>query len=268
MTLPAGANLPIEGREAQVTVSAPDLGGVLVVVEEGGRPRALEAGDPIAPVSGDGRVTVALAAVPEAVERLRVLAWSSQPTRVLEPARAEVTLDGQLAATVELASGQSLRAAELVELYRRHGSWKVRAVASGWVGGVDAASAAVGVPVSAFAPLRRDAPAPRRVETGPDELRALIDEIVGPGERTGGHNYLEFELAGHDASVVLDDINPDISTVTAILPLGTGGPDARTAEAAVRTSGEAPLGRIAFDSGHLYASASTVVPARPSTPRC
>ena len=80
MTLAAGANIPIEGREAQVTVRAPDLGGVLVLAEEGGAVRPLTAEDPIARVSGEGRVTIALGSVPDGVERLRVLAWSSVKT--------------------------------------------------------------------------------------------------------------------------------------------------------------------------------------------
>ena len=154
MTLTAGANIPIEGREAQVTVRAPDLGGVLVLAEEGGAVRPLTAEDPIARVSGEGRVTIALTSVPDGVERLRVLAWSSVKTRVLEPAEAEIALDGAIVAKVELKTGQPLRAAEFVEVYRRHGNWKVRAVASGWIGGVEAASAAVGVDAGAFQPLR------------------------------------------------------------------------------------------------------------------
>ena len=77
VTLTAGANIPIEGREAQVTVSAADLGGVLVIAEEHGAVRPLTAEDPMARVSGNGRVTIALASVPDAVDRLRVLAWSS-----------------------------------------------------------------------------------------------------------------------------------------------------------------------------------------------
>ena len=269
MTLAAGANIPIEGREAQVTVRAPDLGGVLVLAEEGGAVRPLTAEDPIARVSGEGRVTIALTAVPDAVDRLRVLAWSSVKTRVLEPAEAEISLDGAIVAKVELKTGQPLRAAELVEVYRRHGNWKVRAVASGWIGGVEAASAAVGIDAGAFQPLRAAArgrrasdaaPRPRR-DAGPAVLRALIDEIVGPGERIGGDDYLEFKLAGtYDASVVLDPVNDELTAVTAILPLGAGGPsDTRMAEAAARTSGEAPMGRIAFDGGHVYASVSTVV---------
>ena len=269
MTLAAGANIGIEGREAQVTVRAPDLGGVLVIAEDGGAPRPLAPEDPIARVSGDGRVTIALATVPDAVERLRVLAWSTVRTRVLEPAEAEIALDGLVVATVELKTGQPLRAAELVEIYRRHGNWKVRAVASGWIGGIDAASAAVGIDAGAFQPLRAAAPArpsptPRpsgSPAAGPAQLRALVDEIVGPGERIGGHNYLEFKLAGsYDASVVLDPVDDELSSVTAILPLGHGGAsDARMGEAAARTCGEAPMGRIAFDSGQVYASASTVV---------
>ena len=272
MTLTAGANIPIEGREAQVTVRAPDLGGVLVLAEEGGAVRPLTAEDPIARVSGEGRVTIALTSVPDGVERLRVLAWSSVKTRVLEPAEAEIALDGAIVAKVELKTGQPLRAAEFVEVYRRHGNWKVRAVASGWIGGVEAASAAVGVDAGAFQPLRTTtaSPPPRPTPqpcsaastvAGPAVLRALIDEIVGPGERIGGADYLEFKLAGtYDASVVLDPVNDELSAVTAILPLGSGGPsDTRMAEAAARTSGEAPMGRIAFDGGHVYASVSTVV---------
>lgn len=257
MTLAAGANIPIAGREAQVTVSASDLGGVLVIVEEGGALRALAASDALAPVSPDARVTVVLPSVPEAVERLRVLAYSTARTRALEPARAEIVLDGEAVATIEVATGQSLRVAELVEIYRRHGQWKVRAVASGWIGGVEAASSALGVPASAFAQL---APAGVSADPGPALLRALVDEIVGPGERIGGHNYLEFKLGGaHDASIVLDGVTNELSSVTAVLPLGEAYPDGPTAEAAARTSGEVPMGRIAFDGGHAYASASTVV---------
>ena len=162
MTLTAGANIPIEGREAQVTVRAPDLGGVLVLAEEGGAVRPLTAEDPIARVSGEGRVTIALTSVPDGVERLRVLAWSSVKTRVLEPAEAEIALDGAIVAKVELKTGQPLRAAEFVEVYRRHGNWKVRAVASGWIGGVEAASAAVGVDAGAFQPLRTTTAKPPR----------------------------------------------------------------------------------------------------------
>ena len=104
-------------------------------------------------------MTIALTAIPDGVDRLRVLAWSSVKTRVLEPAEAEISLDGAIVAKVELKTGQPLRAAELVEVYRRHGNWKVRAVASGWIGGVEAASAAVGIDAGAFQPLRAAAPA-------------------------------------------------------------------------------------------------------------
>jgi hypothetical protein len=264
VTLIAGANIPIEGLQVQVTVRAPDLGGVLVIVEEHGAVRPLTAEDPLAPVSGE-RVTIPLAGVPDAVERLRVLAWSSIQTRVLEPAEIEVALDGAVVATVELKTGQPLRAAELVEVYRRHGNWKVRAVASGWIGGVEAAGAAIGIDASAFrAPSAAPPPKPRPTaspDAGPAELRPLIDEIVGPGERVGGADYIEFKLAGtYDASVVVDGIDAELTSVTAILPLGAGAAaDARIAEAAARTSGEAPMGRIAFDDGHAYASVSTVV---------
>lgn len=250
MTLAPGANIPIEGREAQVTVSAADLGGVLVVAEEGGTVRALAPSDPLAPVS-EARVTVELGAVPARVERLRVLAFSSVKTRALEPARVSVSVDGAEVATVELATGQSLRAAELVELYRRHGQWKLRAVASGWIGGVEAASAAIGVPVAAFVPLTAGSG-----DEGPALLRGLVDEIVGPGARIGGPDYVEFTLpGGYAASLVLEPVGDQLSAVTAVLPLG----ELVAWEAAARISGEAPLGRIAFQDGHAYASASTVV---------
>lgn len=256
-----GANLPLPGQHVRVRVEARELAGAAVVVEGGGAPRTATASEPgtaLALAAGGATLSVDLDAVPAGTERLRLLVWTAQPTRLLEPARARIELDGAAVAEVELPAGGGLRAAELVELYRRHGAWKVRAVASGWVGGPAAMAAAVGIPVPA-------APAPARPvpvsdgSVGPALLRGLVDEVVGPGPRTGDHDHLGFTLGGvEDVMLALEPFE-DVVTVTAVVPLGAGSPRGRLAEAALRASGEAPMGRVAFSGGKVFASASTTV---------
>lgn len=250
----------------EVTLASENVHGVVVLVEEGGQTRALTPSDPIAPVARrpDGAaVTVGLAGVPPSVDRLRILAWSTVHTRLLVPVTATVLVDGQPAASVEVA-GLPLRAAEILQLYRRHGAWKVRAVASGWESGSDAMAAAIGVPAAALSPLAGGAPATggapaQSPPVGPEQLRRLIDQIVGPGPRRGDATTLGFQVGGlDDVSVVVEPLE-DLGAVTAVIALGNGQPHGRLAGAALRTSGRAPLGRIAFDGGRVYASASTTV---------
>ena len=153
---------------------------------------------PDRPRVGRGRVTVALTPC-----RRRSSACGCsrgrRKTRVLEPAEAEVTLDGR--SPPPSSSRRGSRCARL--------SWSSSTAATGT--GRCARSRRAGSAASTprappsgspWARSRRcaaTAPRPGRarpLETGPDELRALIDEIVGPGERTGGDDYLEFKLAG------------------------------------------------------------------------
>ena len=234
--------------------------------------RPLTAEDPIAPGVGR-RPRHGRAGLRSPTPSSACACWPGRAaqTRVLEPAQAEIDARRALVATVELKTGQPLRAAELVEVYRRHGNWKVRAVASGWIGGVEAASAAVGVPRGAFQPLRAAAPSPRRptprpassasTVAGPAVLRAADRRDRRPRrahrrrrlprvqarrdlrrERRARRRQRRAQLGHRDPAARLR--RPS---------------DARMAEAAARTSGEAPMGRIAFDGGHVYASVSTVV---------
>ena len=169
-----------------------------MLAEDGGAVRVLsvsEAGANVSLTGSRARVEVTLTAVPESISRLRLLAWSEAQTRLLVPADARVSVDGTPRFAVPLdAKSQLLRAAEILELYRRHGTWKVRAVASGWEHHVPAMARGVGVPESAFSagaapaatPATRPAPRYRRAHTGPSPrvgpplLRDLLDSIVGP----------------------------------------------------------------------------------------
>jgi len=161
-----------------------------------------------------------------------------------------------------------LRAVEMLELYRRHGSWEIRAVASGWEHHLPAMARGVGMPESAFAETapaqtRGGRPAPRArpahsgpsPRVGPPPLRDLLDSIVGPGPRSGDGTFLDFELNGVDLRLGLKQFD-DFVQVVAVAPLGRGQVSDATAEVALRVTGQAPLARVTIDeSGDAVAAA-------------
>lgn len=273
VSLAAGANQPLAGQRIAIELSAHSLGGVRLLAEDGGAPRVLAPADACATVSLTGstaRVEVRLADVPDAIARLRLLAWSESTTRLLVPADARVSVDGAARFAIAL-DGRSalLRAAEVLELYRRHGSWKVRAIASGWEHHLPAMARGVGVPESAFAappqpPGAGGRPARGRARAafagpspavGPPRLRDLLDSIVGPGPRTGDQAFVSFELHGVQLRLGLRELD-EIIQVVAIAPLGSGPLTDATAEVALRVTGQAPLARVTIDdSGSAVAAA-------------
>ncbi|MEJ7783678.1 MAG: hypothetical protein WKF96_02670 [Solirubrobacteraceae bacterium] len=273
MTLISGANQPLGGQRIIIELSAHSLGGVRLLAEDGGAVRVLPTSEVWAPVSVTGqqaRVDLDLTAVPPTIARLRLLSWSESRTRLLVPLDARVSVDGALrfAVPVEESSGM-LRAAEILEVYRRHGSWKVRAVASGWEDHVPAMARGVGVPETAFAETRRPptsrgsrqaAPAQAvhrgpSPQVGPPLLRDLLDSVVGPGPRTGDRAFLDFALHGAELRLGLKEFDGFVQVV-AIAPLGSGQLTDATAEAALRITGRAPLARVTIDeAGDAVAAA-------------
>jgi hypothetical protein len=269
VTLTPGANQPLAGRQVTIELSASSLGGARLLAEDGGGLRALAATEAGATVSLSGsqaRVEVTLAAVPESINRLRLLAWSVGQTRLLVPFDARVDVDGAPRFVIAMdGKTQFLRAAEILELYRRHGSWKVRCVASGWENHIPAMARGVGVPETAFAAQEATPapPAPRAraahsgpsPPVGPPLLRDLLDSVVGPGPRTGDDTFLDFDLHGVDLRLGLRRVE-DVVQVVAVAPLSSGQLTDATAEVALRVTGQAPLARVTIDeSGHAMAAA-------------
>lgn len=271
--LAAGANQPLDGQRITIELHAASLGGALVLCEEDGPPRPLPPTDAAASVTvgeGSARIEVALASVPPAVTRLRVLMWSPQRTRVLQPAGAEVAVDGTPCFVVTVGEpGGFLRSAEVLELYLRHGAWKVRAIGSGWEDGVPAMARAVGLPESAFSapggvgpgagagPHTGAGPGASRTAAahhgpspavGPPVLRALADAIVGPGWRDGDGESLFFQVGDVVVHLILEQ-RGQAARLTAVVPLGSGPRTDETAEAALRATGAAPLSRVALIEG-------------------
>jgi hypothetical protein len=270
VSLSPGANQSLDGREISVELTANNLGGVLLAVEEHGVIRPLAPADGVAPPIVDGdhiaQARLALASIPESITRLRLLVWSDARTRVLVPAQAHVRVDGTHRFTVTVPQQAGLlRAAEVLEIYRRHGSWKVRAIASGWEDGIPAMARAIGIPDTAFnpaagrAPGRPPAPPGSHIgpspQVGPAPLRGLLDSIVGPGPRGGDSRFVDFELKGVHLRLRYEAIDA-IVQIAAIVPLGRGQFTDASAEAALRVTGEAPLARVIVDEqGNATAAA-------------
>jgi hypothetical protein len=257
--LAAGANQPLDGQQITVDLSANNIAGILLAVEERGVIRALAAADRLAPTSVDGdrhaQARLALASIPESITRLRLLVWSQSRTRVLVPAEAHVSVDGTHRFTVALSQRAGLlRASEVLEIYRRHGSWKVRAIASGWEDGIGAMARAIGIPEAAFNASSAPAPTAPPVrnhsgpspQVGPAPLRGLLDTVVGPGPRGGDSQFVDFELRGVPLRLRYESVD-GLVQVAALAPLGRGQFSDATAEAALRVTGEAPLARVTID---------------------
>ncbi|NEC63712.1 TerD family protein, partial [Streptomyces sp. SID9727] len=115
------------------------------------------------------RLAVDLDALPDGVHRVTVLLalplGAGGPTRfgaVASPFVAVTALDGTEIATFTLTGLDSESAVAALELYRRQGAWKVRAVGQGYAGGLAAMLADQGVDRAA-------------------ELAATIQEAVAQG---------------------------------------------------------------------------------------
>ena len=159
--LSRGANAPLATGRVDVAVSGARQGSVdLMVFQLGPDHRVRSDADFVffnQPASPEGavrlaaadRISVDLAAVPAAIETLAIAVALDDGT------------PGSLAAIPELAvqiSGgethqapatglTSERAAVLVEIYRRAGTWKVRNVSAGWAAGLSALAGEHGVSV-------------------------------------------------------------------------------------------------------------------------
>ncbi|MEV0181419.1 TerD family protein [Streptomyces sp. NPDC050625] len=152
-----GQNHPLSQVRLEIRVSA----GVPVVAaatlsDDNGKARGVEwvahPGAPALPglevsrqAAADHRLAVDLAAMPEAVHRVNVLLALPEgvggPTRfggVPAPSVVVTGLDGTGIASFTLTGLDAESAVVALELYRRQGAWKVRAVGQGYAGGLAA----------------------------------------------------------------------------------------------------------------------------------
>lgn len=298
IVLGAGANAPLTEQRVVVALSVPQLGGSAFVVERAdGRRQAATAqaafAVPFAP-SGEHQLasSVDLAEVPTDVASLRLVVWSPAANLPLARAVARVEQDHDSPAiTVALGDDATeLRAAELLEIYRRGDGWKVRAIAAGWSGHVAAMAASLGLAEADFPNQRQDsstraapsppdasaaeahstphgsraAPAEPHVgpspEVGPPALRDLLDAVIGPGARVGDHSFVDFELHGMLLRLTYEQ-SGDFARVIAVSPGGEGELTDTVALAALRATGEAPLACVSFVDDDGTSAAFVSAPA-------
>ncbi|MFC8534969.1 TerD family protein [Streptomyces sp. NPDC057249] len=154
--------LPQTRLEIRISAGAPVVAGA-TLGDEHGRVAGVEwVAHPGSPqlhglevsrqAAADHRLAVDLDALPDGVHRVTVLLAlplaAGGPTRfgaVASPFVAVTALDGAEIATFTLTGLDSESAVAALELYRRQGAWKVRAVGQGYAGGLAAMLADQGV---------------------------------------------------------------------------------------------------------------------------
>lgn len=176
-----GQNHPLPQARLEIRVSAgkPVVAGATLGDEQGtvrGPEWVAHPGSPNLPglevskqAAADHRLAVDLEALPESVHRVNVLLALPMgvggPVRfgaVAAPFVAVTGLDGSEVATYTVTGLDSESAVVALELYRRQGVWKVRAVGQGYAGGLADMLADQGL-------------------AGANELAAAIHEAVGSG---------------------------------------------------------------------------------------
>ncbi|MFF4271506.1 TerD family protein [Streptomyces sp. NPDC001536] len=208
--LARGQNHPLSQARLEIRVSAgkPIVAGATLGDEQGkvhGVEWVAHPGAPTLPglevsrqAAADHRLAVDLGAMPEAVHRISVLL--ALPTGVPGPVRfgglaapfvAVTGLDGTEVASYTITGLEAESAVVALELYRRQGAWKVRAVGQGYAGGLAELLADQGMPEAhtlagsineAVAQgLARSLPAPPRTADG-DRTRQTAAPALGPDQ--------------------------------------------------------------------------------------
>ncbi|MGV9907753.1 TerD family protein, partial [Streptomyces sp. NPDC003388] len=191
-----GQNHPLSQVRLEIRISAgsPVLAAATLGDEHGTVPGADRVAHPGAPAlpgievstqaAADHRLAVDLAALPETVHRVTVLLALPErpggPLRfgaVAAPRAAVTGLDGTEIVRFALTGLDAESAVVALELYRRQGAWKVRAVGQGYDGGLAALLADQGLPSAAALAaevheavarsLARAVPAPPPDSSGP-----------------------------------------------------------------------------------------------------
>ncbi|MER6420244.1 TerD family protein [Streptomyces sp. NPDC001137] len=207
-----GQNHPLSQSRLEIRVAAgTPIVASATLSDENGRARGVEwvahPGAPTLPglevskqAAADHRLAVDLDAMPEAVHRVNVLlalppAGGQGPVRfgtVAAPFVAVTGLDGTEVASYTITGLDAECAVVALELYRRQGAWKVRAVGQGYAGGLAELFADQGLPEAhrlagtineAVAQgLARSVPAPPQRTAEGDRTRQAAASAHGPDQ--------------------------------------------------------------------------------------
>ncbi|MGW6136674.1 TerD family protein [Streptomyces sp. NPDC055140] len=205
-----GQNHPLTQTRLEIRVSAgaPVVAGATLSDDQGrvhGRDWVAHPGAPALPglevprqAAADHRLAVDLDAVPEAAHRVSVLlalpTGPGGPDRfgaVAAPFVAVTGLDGSEVASYTITDLDAESAVVALELYRRQGAWKVRAVGQGYAGGLGALLTDQGFP---------DAGA-LAGEIGEAVARGLARTVAPPPPRTAASGASAMADTGAGASV-------------------------------------------------------------------
>ncbi|WP_395572587.1 TerD family protein [Streptomyces sp. BK79] len=207
--LTRGQNHPLPRARLEVRVSAgtPVVAGATLGDEDGtihGDEWVAHPGTPTLPgvevsrqAAADHRLAVDLDAVPDAVHRVSVLlalpVGGTGPARfgaVAAPFVAVTDLDGDEVASYTITGLEAESAVVALELYRRQGAWKVRAVGQGYAGGLPELLADQKLPgahqlagriqEAVAAGLARSVPAPPARTAEGDRSRQAATSAHGP----------------------------------------------------------------------------------------
>ncbi|WP_406107515.1 TerD family protein [Streptomyces sp. NBC_01003] len=204
-----GQNHPLTQNRLEIRVSAgvPIVAGATLSDDQGkvhGRDWVAHPGAPALPglevprqAAADHRLAVDLDAVPEAAHRVSVLlalpTGPGDPDRfgaVAAPFVAVTGLDGSEVASYTITDLDAESAVVALELYRRQGAWKVRAVGQGYAGGLGALLTDQGLP---------DAGA-LAGEIGEAVARGLARTVAPPPPRTAASGASAMADTGAGAS--------------------------------------------------------------------
>ncbi|GAA3792042.1 TerD family protein [Streptomyces coacervatus] len=207
-----GQNHPLSHARLEIRVSAgTPIVASATLSDENGRARGVEwvahPGASTLPglevskqAAADHRLAVDLDAMPEAVHRVNVLlalptGGGGGPVRfgtVAAPFVAVTGLDGTEVASYTITGLDAESAVVALELYRRQGAWKVRAVGQGYAGGLAELFADQGLPEAhrlagtineAVAQgLARSVPAPPQRTADGDRTRQAAAPALGPDQ--------------------------------------------------------------------------------------
>ncbi|MFH8569847.1 TerD family protein [Streptomyces sp. NPDC017993] len=176
-----GSNLPLTSARVAVDVTAPvrlDVSGLLLTAEGKVRsdddfifynqPNGPGVTHSAAPGGGD-TITVDTAAVPDGIEKVVVTASLDAPGATFAGTEPTGTVrnadDGSVLASFTPPQLGTETALVLVEIYRRNGVWKVRAVGQGYANGL--AGIATDFGVSVEEPAAPQAPTPAAPQAAP-----------------------------------------------------------------------------------------------------
>ncbi|MEU0841944.1 TerD family protein [Streptomyces sp. NPDC005962] len=265
-----GQNHPLPQTRLEIRISAgnPIVAGVTLGDEQGTVQGVEWVAHPASPqlpgievskqAAADHRLAVDLDALPEGVHRVHVLlalvGGAGGPARFGAMAAPSVTvtgLDGTGVAGYTLTDLDSESAVVAVELYRRQGAWKMRAVGQGYAGGLAAMLGDQGLPQAVeLAAEINDAVA-----------RGMARSVAPPPPRTaGGDGRVRTATAGTGAA-------PDAPAPAQPQPQAGDQPQAG-AQPSSSSGGTAPGGgRVDYQHpGRRTAAPPTPPPAAPPAP--